>query len=195
MNEVNFLLRNRKTILLLSFGLGFTLTILIIWILFFKPQKTNLQSPSTISDTFIEYTDPAGFSFSYPDNLSLIKNEIEDDEIYADLQLNSNNVSGSLNLKITDSELNSLDEWEKLNTGTVKEVPLGNLKAKEIRLKDRLLLGALDQGIFFTIEMPLLEEDFWNKVYDQVLKSFSFETEESAIPTESIIFEGEEVVE
>lgn len=171
-------------------------------------QKSSLSSPSISiltkevkpSETFIEYSDPSGFSFSYPDNLSLTKNDV-DERAYADLLLSSKEVNGSLNLKISDSKFKTLDEWAKLNKGVTKEVKLGNLEALEIKTSDRLLLGALDQEIFFSIEIPLIEEDFWMKVYSKLLSDFSFVTpdtgvsEGSTTSSEDIIFAGEEVVE
>ena len=149
------------------------------------------------SETFLEYNDLSGFSFSYPDNLSIAKNEASADK-YADLTLSSKDVSGSLTLRIADSEFTSLEQWSKLNTGASKDVKLGNLKALEIQTSDRLLLGSLDQGILFTIEMPLLEKDFWTKVYDKILANFSFTVPEAAqdsTSSDDISFEGEEVVE
>ncbi len=157
------------------------------------------------SQTFKEYSDPSGFSFSYPDNLSLENKEIEDDSVYADIQLFSTGVSGSLNLKISDSKLKSIEEWVKSNSfgETPKEVKLGSLKAFELRLKDRLLLGALDQGVLFTIEMPLVEENFWMEVYEKILADFSFTapgqestaSQGGSSSSNDVIFEGEEVVE
>ena len=164
-------------------------------------QSSDIQKKAP-SETLIEYVDPAGFSFNYPDNLSLNKNDIEDNTTYVDLQLNSNHVSGSLSLKITDSKYKTLDEWVNLNKAAVteepKEVMLGTLKAKELKTSDRLLLGALDQGILFTIELPRIEEEFWTKVYSKILADFSFavpETNTSDVSSNDVVFEGEEVVE
>lgn len=201
----------KKTALLVVLAIG--LIVVIIWFLFFRPQDSSLFNPLSEksteqvqpSETVIEYIDPAGFKFNYPDNLSIVKNEIEDTKTYTDLQLNSNSVSGSLNLKITDSEYKTLDEWLKLNeaasTEAAKEVKLGTIKALEIKTSDRLLLGALDQGIFFTIEVPRIEEEFWMKVYQKILAEFSFTNPaENTASSESdsysdITFEGEEVIE
>lgn len=194
---------NKKIILLL------VIVVLVIGMLFFLTRSNKpLTSPQSIqttkiipAETLIEYSDPSGFTFSYPDNLSLSKNNIEDDSTYADIQLSSKEVNGSLNLKITDSKFKSLDEWLNLNKSASKEAPkevkLGNLKALEVKLADRLLMGALDQGVLFTIEMPRVEEDFWMKVYDKILSSFSFVAAETTTSdsTEEIIFEGEEVIE
>ncbi len=198
----------RKTILI-SIIIG--LIIAITWFLLFARQKTSLSNPQTFqsdtkvqnepSQTLIEYADPSGFSFSYPDNLSIIKNDLEDDSSYADLQLSSKEVNGSLNLKISDSKYKSLEEWIKLNKGVTepKAVKLGTLAAIEIKTSDRLLLGALDQGIFFSIEIPLVEEDFWRKVYFSILGSFAFVAPEASTTlqdsTSDVSFEGEEVVE
>lgn len=155
--------------------------------------------PSIPSETFINYSDPAGFTFSYPDNLSIKKNDIEDNSTYADLELSAKEVNGSLSLKIADSKYKTLNDWVKLNKGVTKETKLGNLKALEVQTPDRILLGALDQGIFFKVEMPKIEEKFWEKVYSKMLASFSFASPSQAEQTDSssgdVTFESEEVVE
>lgn len=206
----NILILVKKNLILLALVLG-----LIGLVLFFirpkgplsNPQSSLIKLPKVAepSQTLIEYTDPAGFEFSYPDNLSLEKAEIEDTKTYADLQLFSKDVDGSLTLKITDSEFNTLDEWlnskKTASSSTPKENNLGSLKAMEIKTSDRLLLGALDQGILFTVELPLIEEEFWIKVYRKLLTDFTFVSPKRGNPqgaatsSEDIIFEGEEVVE
>lgn len=165
--------------------------------------ETEEKKEALPSETFIEYTDPAGFSFSYPDNLSIEKNEVMDANTYADLQLFSKDVSGSLALRITDTKFKTLNDWVKevSVSATPIEKQLGNLKGIEVRTGDRILLGAIDQGVLFNIEVPLLEEDFWIKVYDKILADFSFvipERSATAATTgssEEVIFESEEVVE
>lgn len=164
-------------------------------------QNENIKIQPSV--TLKEYTDPSGFSLNYPDNLSLVKNDSADTNTYADIELSSKEISGSLNFKISDSKFTTLDEWLKLNKDAAKnppkEVKLGNLKGMEVETADRLLLGALDKGIFFNIEMPLIEKDFWTKVYTKVLESFTFASTENAGSTnqaaDDISFEGEEVVE
>lgn len=198
---------NKKTLLILALiGLA------VIGLLIFNPGKPNgpisplsLQKPpkeTVPSETMIDYTDPAGFTLSYPDNLSLIKNDTADENTYADIQLNSKEVSGSLNLKISDSKYASIDDWIKLNKGAAtepsKEVKLGSLQGMQIKTNDRLLLGVLDHGVFFNIEMPLIETNFWMKAYEKVLAGFSFVSPQVATENTSgsdVSFEGEEVVQ
>lgn len=167
-------------------------------------QETASNKPIVPSETAITYTDPTGFSFNYPDNLTLAKNDQIDANTYADIQLTAKGVNGSLSLKIVDSKFKSLDDWLKANQTVAKnstEVKLGNLKAQEVKISDRLLLGALDQGILFTIEMPLIEEQFWMKVYNKILADFTFTPPDNAgaggssVSSGDVSFEGEEVVE
>lgn len=181
------------------------------------PQK-ELKAPEakkevTPSKTFIDYSDPAGFSFSYPDNLSLSNKTSSDTEVvidpdtYADLQLFSKDKSGSLNLTIANSKYKTIAEWQKGNeipeSIPATEKKLGTLNAYEFKTKDRLMLASLDQGILFTIDMPLIEEPFWNEVYNKVTTDFAFSAPEAATTQtaaasstgEEVLFEGEEVVE
>ncbi len=166
-----------------------------------KSVLTQEKRDPNPSATLKEYTDPVGFSFNYPDNISIQSNEIIDANTYADLQLFSKEVNGNLSLQINDSKYTTIDDWlkvYKILKQPSREVKLGNLKAFEVKTNDRLYLGALDQGIFFTIEVPLLEEDFWMKVYSKVLADFSFTTAENTshvAGSSDISFEGEEVVE
>lgn len=202
---------NRKLILILILVIGLIITGLVVL------NPTGQRNPLSISPTgqqnatketvpseaLKEYTDPSGFTLSYPDNLSLVKNDSADANTYADIQLTSKEVNGSLNLKISDSKFATIDEWLKLNkitsAETPKEVKLGSLKGLEVKTNDRLLLGALDSGVFFSIEIPLIEKDFWMKVYNKVLITFSFASPEAANSTSAsaadVTFEGEEVVE
>src|SRR3989344_292397 len=169
-------------------------------------EPISIKEKAKPSETLITYTDPAGFEFSYPDNLSISKTEIEDPKVYTDLEVYSKDVSGSIKLKIADTKIATLSAWLKDNgipeSNTPKETKLGNLKALEVKTNDRLMLGALDQGVIFTVEVPLVEEDFWMKVYEKVISGFSFVSAEDAAATgtsnsscSDVIFEGEEVVE
>lgn len=192
---------NKKTILLILVA---ALIFIGIWQIFFN-KKQNLPSPQLIqtkeikpSETLTQYSDPSGFIFQYPDNLSIKNSEEDDTNTYADLQLSSSGVSGSLLLRVTDSKFNTLDEWAALNKKAAKdtkEVSLGKLKGLEITTADRIYLGALDQGILFTIEMPLVEKEFWKTVYNKVTESFSFAAPAQADSAADVSFEGEEVIE
>lgn len=198
---------NRNLLFIIGFILLVGTISLTVWIFVFNKPHASLQDPGTIveteekkiepSQTLKEYTDENGFKFNYPDNLSLEKNET-DASTYANIKLSANGVNGSLLVKIIDSKFKTLDDWKKdIAKGEAKETTLGSLKAQEVKLSDRQILAAIDQGILFTIEIPLVQEDFWIKVYNIVRDDFAFVA--SAGPAtssaEDISFEGEEVVE
>ena len=170
-----------------------------------SPQSlnTNQQEKAQItpSKTLKTYTDPSGFSFNYPDNLSLLNNELKDESSYAELQLTANEIPGSLVLKVADSKLATIDEWVKMKnsapTEAPKEVKLGNLKALQVKSNDKLLLGALDQGILFTIEVPQ-GKDFWTEVLNIVIADFSFAPPtqgDTSSSSDDVSYDGEEVVQ
>lgn len=173
-----------------------------------SPISLNQKSAEiTVSKTLKNYADPSGFSFNYPDNLSILNNELKPDSSYAELQLTASSISGSLVLKIEDTKLKSLDAWAKASTATSsaapKEVMLGTLKAQEVEKDGKLTLGALDQGILFTIEIPISEnKEFWTETLNIVIADFSFaqpQAQEASQDTTSsasdVSFDGEEVVE
>ncbi len=203
---------SKKTLLLLTVAF---LLIVGVGIFVFRTQpKSSLSNPivnqpdvikTQPSETVKIYSDASGFSFSYPDNLSLVKNETTDPSSYADLKLTASGVEGSLNIKITDSKFSTLDDWIKSNYPAAlpgaKEVKLGDLKAKEIKVNDKLLVAALDKGVLFTLEIPL-QQDFWIKVEEKVLAEFSFapvsdttSSGNSDSSPDAVSFEGEEVVQ
>lgn len=202
----------KKLIIIVIIILGLTVLGILLRSSLIKKIPLSAPSPAqqakkavTPSATFKEYSDPSGFTFNYPDNLSLINREITDNSAYADIQLSSKDTNGSLSLRISDSKYTSLDEWLKQNKdaaiGTPKEVRLGSLKALEIRTNDRLLLGALDKGVLFSIEMPLVEENFWKIVYTKILADFSFTSPDNTSSdtttnsSSDVTLEGEEVIE
>ena len=156
-----------------------------------KPSETNKS-----------YSDPSGFTFSYPDNLSLTTNELTD-ATYAEVQLSAKGVEGNLILKITDSKFATLDEWTKSikdAEGTPKDAKLGTLKAIEIKTASGLKLAAIDSGVIFTVDLAKPQNDFWNKVYNKVTADFSFapptqDNVSSSAGSSDVSFEGEVVVE
>lgn len=165
-------------------------------------QKTEKQSILQPSKTLKTYTDTSGFSFNYPDNLSLSSNELKEPASYAELQITAKEISGNLLLKIADSKFKNINEWVKsISSATPKEVMLGNLKAMEITTDSKILLGSLDSGVLFTIEVNLSDQkNLWMSTYSTLLKDFSFETPEDTTAqgvssSEDVSFDGEEVVE
>lgn len=200
---------DKKTAILLILTLG--IIAVVVKFVFFSP-KSYLKTPQISlektkikiepSKTLKSYTDPSGFTFNYPDNLSLINNEATSSSTYTDINLIQKDINGSLNLKIVDTKFKSLDEWLKSTSSqNSKEVKLGNLKALEVTNNDKILVAALDSGVLFTLEVPFADQkDFWMNVYSKVSEGFSFaspsaNTAPQVDNSSDVSFEGEEVVQ
>lgn len=175
-----------------------------------KTPQTSISKPTTgtkklPSSAPKEYADPSGFSFSYPDDLSLTKNEATDSATYADLKINSKEIDGSLNLKIQDTKLTSVEEWLKERDKVSIEdnqIKWGSLNGQSLEDKNGIIFAAVDKGILFTMEVFYGDQrEFWQKVYDEILSSFSFnsqvqETNQTGgSSAEDVVLEGEELLE
>lgn len=182
---------------------------------FIFSQRQNISSPLPLenkqsqeailpSATLKQYSDPAGFTISYPDDLSLSVNDSINNSTYADITLTSKKTSGTVKIIAADTKFASVGDWLK-DTKNIssKEVSLANLKAVEVVKEDGLLLAAVDSGVLFTLEASFAgQEQFWINVYNNILSSFSFNSTQGADgPAQTVdnssdvVFEGEEVVE
>jgi len=188
------------------------LSLVYVWKILYSYPKASLASPEGISQavkavpsqTLKSYTDPSGFEFSYPDNLSLANNEATDSSTYADIGLTFKGVAGDLSLKIKDSKLKTIEEWAKsISDQTPIPAKLGTLQALELNLGEKIVLGSLDSGVLFTVETTFGDKkDFWKSIYASFLQDFSFAqpTKETTTSVDNssdqgISFEGEEVVD
>lgn len=168
----------------------------------FSPEQ---EASFTPSESLNEYTDGSGFSFNYPDNVEVRRNENSDEAVYAYLTLVFPQVDGGVTLTVADTKLLSIDEWVKQNAkgeSKTQDIKLSDISGREIITDEGLLTGVLDQGILFTIEVDFGDKkDFWQSVYETFTKTFAFsapekESDVSGLGAESdVVFEDEEVIE
>ena len=163
--------------------------------------KEILKVPSK---SLNEYTDGSGFSFSYPDNVMVQKKEAAA-SVYADLQLVSSNIPGSITFKVADPKLATSSAWVRKNDkleSSKKEITVAGIAGYELKAEKGLLTGFIDQGILFTIEVDFQnEKDFWQDIYGTFVETFAFtqaekESDGSGLGLEGdVTFEDEEIVE
>lgn len=153
------------------------------------------------------WEDPAGFSFSYPENIAIDPHE-EDEENYAHLELISPSDSeGKIIIWVKETDYTDIEDWveEASRDVQVLDTELDGEPAKKIAYSDpqKLVTAAIDIDALVLIEMTPDDQDYWQAVYDQILKSFTFiplegEATTAPAPAESsggIIEEPEEVIE
>lgn len=165
--------------------------------------ETEVEVPQPVTKT---YTDPAGFSFSYLDNVTLEKKEADDEKVYSSLEITASDLEKPLVILVEDTTFSSLDEWQKevvpaSFSGKAVSLDVGDLKARQLVVSGETITGALDQGVLFTFRLPSSSPGELKKAYGQILTSFAFTPPEPPAEIsdtgqeEMIEFEGEEVIE
>lgn len=166
------------------------------------PAKITDISQNTPSEDLKEYVDDSGFSFNYPNDIKIGKNEISDNITYANLELTSSQAKGSITIKIADTKLKSVDDWfleNKISTLSAikKDIKIGDILGQEVTVANKLMAIAINQEILFTIEVYRQNQKYWQTVYDTILSSFNFVPQQSKIETETVPREdstGSEVI-
>lgn len=170
-----------------------------------KVNTSTNSSPQSVSSQAVqEYSDPAGFKFSYPDSASVAPKKTTDDNTYSSLEIASSSTAGKITIDAVSSDLLTLDDMIVSKTG-VTDVKLADLTAKQYTEKGNLVTLALDEGVLFTITTSSGGNvDYWKEVNNKIISTFTFALPEttqvqSDTPSESddsdISFEGEEVIE
>ena len=162
-------------------------------------------TPFVPSTTTADYTDEAGFVFSYPDDVTVEKKESKDTTIYSSLQLTSKKTPGNIAVNIVETKQKTLDAWFKeqsLASSSAKAITLAGIKGMELQTPTGLVTAALDQGIVFVITVTAKDTElsYWRPVSDALVSSFQFaqpatQTGATTNDSSAIEFEGEEIIE
>lgn len=121
---------------------------------------TSVPTPQIVLKT---WQDPAGFTFQYPETLT-INNHPEDSENYAHLDV------GDLRLLMQDNKFKTIDDWAVTQKGDAVDDILGGKPAVKVTLSDKVIVGAIDNEVLVTIESPPSAA----QLFDQIVSSFEF---------------------
>ncbi len=122
-------------------------------------NQTLVASERQPSKTLKKYSDDAGFSFQYPNDVQIGKIEIKDSVTYSNLELTSNQKKGKILIKI------------------------GGISGGELQMDNKILAVAINQSILFTIEVETQNQKYWQSVYETILASFNFVSEKENTST------------
>jgi len=196
-------------------GIAIGLIILTVGVMMVvRLKKQSVVSP--LGETpmqkaqLLTWEDPAGFKFSYPNEIKINPHE-EDTANYAHLELTSTNHSGGILIWMKDTNYKDLEDWTKKEaTGDAQifDSELGGKPAKKVAYVSpkKLVVATIDVDVLVLVEVSLDEEGYWQGVSDQILSSFEFiplAGEEKAAPGAwegtggggGVIEEEEEIVE
>ena len=145
-----------------------------------KPVLTQ-QSTEKIT-ALATWEDPAGFNFSYPENLEIDSHE-EDEENYAHLELTSPDYDGRVVIWAQDTSYQDIETWSQKEAADeqVIDTDLGGEPAKKVSYSDpqKVVVATIDVDALVLVEMFPDERGYWQEVYSDILDSFAF------IPLES----------
>ena len=167
-------------------------------------QTTSSASPSPAKEQTKTYTDPAGFSFSYPESLA-VKTAADYDEKTDYAKLVVLGTDGQLDIRASDTKQKKIADWLAKDNQAPKgatltgATSLGDVSAEQYSDQKNLYTLAIDQGILYMITSPNDRE--WEKVHETVVSSFRFEDQKSTSTNsggaggDDTIYEEEDVVE
>lgn len=148
--------------------------------------KTTPTLPtSTPAEQTLTWNDPAGFAFKYSSSIK-INNHPEDNVNYAHLDLTANGKQGGVLILAEDSKYKTLDLWFKTDSrvkgGASLDLTLGGKTAKKVSVSSggKVIIGVIDDGLLFTVELNPGAEGYYKKIFDQIVSSFEF----TPLPTE-----------
>lgn len=165
-------------------------------------------SPTPIPEEMEQWTDQAGFSFTYPKNLK-VNNHPEDNENYAHIEFTHPDYPGSIIVWAKDTTAHSPAVWvsgeKTLKDGVIFETTLAGQPGKKVLVsspKKRIVTATIDDAIVFFVEGEFDNSDYWSRVYDTVVSTFAFtsigdQTAQSSAPGEGedMAVDEEEVLE
>ena len=186
---------NKKTILII-FSITIISGVIIGGGYYFWQAKKQVGLPisqqvsasaTPIQEELVIWEDPSEFSFSYPKGLKL--NPHDEDKInYAHIELTSDTYPGRIILWTKDSNETSIDNWAKKNNAEAAlDTALGDEKAKKILITDpsqKIITSALHSGYLYQVEGEM-GDDYWKKVYGDILTSYKFTSTKPAQNAES----------
>ncbi len=142
------------------------------------PGVQNTQESGDV--TLVSWKDPAGFSFDYPEGVTINKHD-EDQENYAHVELTRPDDPGRIIVWAKDTTAQDVAAWVKTEKAfqgaSVVDTTLGGQPAKKILITSpakKFVVGTVFDDIVWYAEAQLGEGDFWQKTFDTLSASFRF---------------------
>ncbi len=141
-------------------------------------QTAPSSNPTPAPPKLLTWDDPAGFTFQYPEGLTVNKHD-EDNESYAHVEFTSQSHPGSLIVWAKDTNSADVTAWvrtEKSFVGApILDTTLGSKPAKKMTLASgRLITGTIFEELLFSIDTTLADKTYWSGIHEQVANSFTF---------------------
>jgi hypothetical protein len=166
------------------------------------PKEVVTQTTAQKS-RLLSWDDPAGFTFSYPEGVSVNKHD-EDQQNYAHIEMTHAEHKGGLVIWAKDLPAGVTDtaSWLKkdatLSAAVALDTTLGDVPAKKILLSTpnkRMVVGTVTDGLLFYVESDLFDEAYWQAAINTVTGSFAFKPTDTPAQAASQPSDDEQVDE
>lgn len=169
--------------------LGLAVTAVLGWAgwQFFKPKTKDSFSQKQISIkpaelpevTKTTYKDWAGFSFDYPDILTVKEVELDNPQVYSSLELAGSD-GKKLTIRVADTPNANLIDWQKsfnrqYSIRKIDQTTLADLPALKLAYgaPEMLLTVAIADGIIYQVESGA-DSGFWDRTHGDLVASWKF---------------------
>lgn len=142
------------------------------------PSQEQL-APLLNLDTLLTWRDPNGFTFQYPDGLTIDSHE-EDQENYAHIEFRHPDYPGSVFVWAKDTTAKDVSAWAKtekrFQNANILDTTFANTPGKKVLIDSpkQIVVGTISDEIIWTVEAELGDSDYWTKVYETIADSFRF---------------------
>lgn len=173
--------------------IGGTVSGAYVWRVKGNAKKTpRTQLPLSLTPTpvsLLTWNDPNGFSFQYPEGLTINKHD-EDKENYAHIEFTHPNHPGKLIVWGKDIPANVTDtaSWVKSDTrflvASTLDTEMGGQPAKKVMVAGNpqsLVVGTVYDRIVWSVEATLEEQEYWTSTLTSITNSFTFATSKSDV--------------
>lgn len=143
-----------------------------------KPNIEQAEAPATAPE-LLSWRDPNGFSFQYPDGLTVNKHD-EDQQNYAHIEFTHPDHPGNIIVWGKDTTAADVAAWAKtekrFSSASTLDTTFANVPGKKVLLTapSQIIVGTVDDGIVWTVEGLLTDSDFWTNVHTTIADSFKF---------------------
>lgn len=161
---------------------------------------------NTVRQKLLPWDDPAGFTFEYPEGLTIDKHD-EDQENYAHVEMTNPDHPGRLIVWAKDTTSADVAAWVRtektFKNGNVLDTTLGGQPAKKVLVTSpapMLVTGTIFDELLFFIESSGEDREYWSTIHETIADSFAFTPLEDESTTlgggaEDVVVDEEEVVE
>lgn len=145
-----------------------------------QPKPTEQQAPAaTASAEFLTWRDPNGFTFDYPEGLTVDKHD-EDQQNYAHIEFTHPDHPGNIIVWAKDTTAADVSAWAKtekrFKDANILDTTFANFPGKKVLIADpkQVIVGTINDEIVWTVEGLLTDSDYWSNVLSTIADTFKF---------------------